>query len=71
MSKAVLAWDCEMELAQASFKNDLYMPINQKWSANLTMTQWATGTISQPFKTVKNYDNWLKDLANITFGFNS
>ncbi|MDP5082435.1 MAG: DUF885 domain-containing protein [Winogradskyella sp.] len=62
MSKAVMAWDCEMALAQASYKNDLYMPINQMWSANLIMTQWATGTSAQPFETVKNYDDWLKRL---------
>lgn len=62
MSKAVMAWDCEMALAQHSFKNDVYMPINQMWTVNLTMTQWATGTSAQPFKTVENYDNWLKRL---------
>ncbi|WP_405569658.1 DUF885 domain-containing protein [Winogradskyella sp. Asnod2-B02-A] len=62
MSKAVMAWDCEMALAQSSFKNDVYMPINQMWSGNLLMTQWASGTSAQPFKTVKNYDDWLKRL---------
>ena len=62
MSKAIMAWDCEM--AQSSFKNDLYMPINQMWSANLLMTQWASGTSAQPFKTVKNYDDWLKRLQS-------
>lgn len=62
MSKAIMAWDCEMALAQSSFKNDMYMPINQMWSVNLIMTQWATGTSAQPFKTIKNYDDWLKRL---------
>lgn len=62
MSKAIMVWDCEMALAQASFKNDVYMPINQMWSVNLTMTQWASGTSAQPFKTVKNYEDWLKRL---------
>ena len=62
MSKAIMAWDCEMALAQSSFKNDTYMPINQMWSVNLIMTQWATGTSAQPFKTVKNYDDWLNRL---------
>ena len=62
MSKAVMAWDCQMALAQHSFKNDIYMPINQMWTVNLIMTQWATGTSAQPFKTVENYDNWLKRL---------
>jgi len=59
MSKAVLAWDCQMALAQASFKNNLYMPIDQMWSVNLKMTQWATGTSAQSFNKVKDYEDWL------------
>lgn len=62
MSKAIMAWDCEMALAKQSFKNNFYMPINQMWSVNLTMTQFATGISAQPFKTVENYDDWLKRL---------
>lgn len=62
MSKAIMKWDCEMALAQSSFKNDTYLPINQMWSVNLIMTQWATGTSAQPFKTVKNYNDWLNRL---------
>ena len=62
MSKAVLAWDCDMALAQNSFKNDLLMPINQMWTVNLTMGQLASGSSAQPFKTVKDYENWLSRL---------
>jgi uncharacterized protein (DUF885 family) len=62
MSKAVMAWDCEMALAQASFKNHLLMLFDQLSTVNLTMTQWATGTSAQPFKTVESYNNWLKRL---------
>ncbi|WP_440121234.1 DUF885 domain-containing protein [Tenacibaculum sp. Ill] len=62
MSKAVLAWDCDMALAQASYKNDLLMPINQMWTINLTMGQLASGSSAQPFKTVEDYDNWLSRL---------
>ena len=64
MSKAIMEWDCEMALAQSSFKNDLYLPINQMWSANLIMTQWASGTSAQPFKTVENYEDWLARLEH-------
>ncbi|RBW55801.1 DUF885 domain-containing protein [Tenacibaculum sp. E3R01] len=59
MSKAVLAWDCDIALAQNSFKNDLLMPINQMWTINLTIGQFASGSSSQPFKTVVDYKNWL------------
>jgi len=40
-----------------------YMPINQFWSPTLDMPQLGSGTGNQPFKTVKDYDNWLKRLA--------
>ncbi|TYP97034.1 uncharacterized protein (DUF885 family) [Tenacibaculum adriaticum] len=62
MSKAVLAWDCDMALSQNSFKNDLLLPINQMWTINLTMGQLASGSSAQPFKTVKDYENWLTRL---------
>lgn len=62
MSKAVLDWDCDMALAQASYKNDLLMPINQMWTINLTIGQLASGSSAQPFKTVEDYDNWLSRL---------
>ena len=62
MSKAVLDWDCEMALAQGSFKNDVLFPINQMWTVNLTMGQLASGGSAQPFTTVKDYTNWLSRL---------
>ena len=62
MSKAVLDWDCEMALAQGSFKNDVLFPINQMWTVNLTMGQLASGSSAQPFTTVKDYTNWLSRL---------
>jgi uncharacterized protein (DUF885 family) len=62
MSKAVLDWDCEMSLAQGSFKNDVLFPINQMWTVNLTMGQLASGSSAQPFTTVKDYTNWLSRL---------
>lgn len=66
MSKAVLIWDCDMSLTQNSFKNDVLMPINQMWTVNLTMGQFASGSSAQPFKTVKDYENWLSRLQKYT-----
>ena len=40
--------------------HDELMPINQFWSLPLTMGQLGSGEGNQPFKTVKDYDNWLK-----------
>ena len=59
MSKKVLLWECDMNLDEFQFRKDL-MPIDQMWSANLDFNQLASGTTAQPFKTVKDYDNWLK-----------
>ncbi|WP_442266765.1 DUF885 domain-containing protein [Tenacibaculum sp. ZS6-P6] len=62
MSKAVLAWDCDMMLKQMSFKNDQLLPINQMWTINLTVGQLASGSSAQPFKTAQDYYNWIKRL---------
>jgi uncharacterized protein (DUF885 family) len=35
------------------------LPFNQFWGLPLTMPQLGSGTSSQPFKTVKDYENWL------------
>ena len=40
-----------------------YMPVTQVFSLPLTMAQLGAGTGAQPFKTVKDYDNWLKRTA--------
>lgn len=36
------------------------MPIHQFWGTHLTMGQYAGGTSGQPFKTEKDYTNFLK-----------
>lgn len=61
MSKAVLSWECNTNLDRFKFKEDL-MPLNQFYSMTLTIGQLAEGTGAQPFKTVQDYNNWLKRL---------
>jgi uncharacterized protein (DUF885 family) len=43
-----------------------YIPFNQMGALPLTMGQLGSGTGAQPFKTVKDYDNWLKRVSAFT-----
>ncbi|MDR6843876.1 DUF885 domain-containing protein [Flavobacterium granuli] len=59
MSKEVLKWECEINLKGYDFKQE-YLPLDQMWTVNLVMGQLASGSAAQPFKTVKDYQNWLQ-----------
>ncbi len=59
LSKAVLQWDCDVNLELLSYKKDL-MPIDQMWSPHLMFGQLASGASAQPFKTAEDYRNWQK-----------
>jgi len=61
LSCDILQWECETQLEQLRFPTHL-MPINQFHSLHLDLGQWAGGTSAQPFKTVRDYENWLKRL---------
>ncbi|GAA4279243.1 DUF885 domain-containing protein [Aquimarina mytili] len=61
MTKAILNWECDINLEKFNFKTD-YFPIDQMWSINLVAGQLASGASAQPFKTVEDYNNWLKRL---------
>ncbi|MDB5287085.1 MAG: hypothetical protein JWR05_2034 [Mucilaginibacter sp.] len=40
-----------------------YMPFNQMFALPITMGQLGSGSNAQPFKTVKDYNDWLKRLT--------
>src|ERR1044071_5847591 len=61
LSCGILQWECETQLDRLRFPMHL-MPINQFSSLHLDIGQWAGGTSAQPFKTVRDYENWLKRL---------
>lgn len=50
--------EMEMSVEGLSF-HDNYIPFQQFWGLTLTMGQLGNGTGNQPFKNVKDYDNWL------------
>lgn len=60
MTKAILEWECNINLEHMEFKNAEYFPIDQMWSINLMAGQMASGAGAQPFDTVEDYENWLK-----------
>jgi len=62
MTKAILNWECDTNLEGLSFGN--YTPIDQMWSMNLMIGQLASGASAQPFKSVKDYYNWLSRLED-------
>ncbi|WP_018479057.1 DUF885 domain-containing protein [Pontibacter roseus] len=54
----------EMETALEGFRFDAHlMPINQFWSLPITMAQLGSGSGNQPFKTVKDYEDFLGRMA--------
>lgn len=61
LSKEILLWTCNNELERLQFHEEL-IPFNQFWGVHLSMGQMASGSSAQPFKTVADYNNWLKRL---------
>ena len=62
ISYDILQWECDISLAGLQFP-DNYLSVNQFWSLPLTFGQYGSGSGPQPFKTVQDYDNWLKRVA--------
>lgn len=54
----------QLEINLEGFKYHFeYLPFNQMFALPLTFGQLGSGTGAQPFKTVKDYDNWLKRVS--------
>ena len=64
-SYEILTWDLQMGLEGLKFDDHL-MPINQFWSATITFPQYGSGQGNQPFKTVKDYDDFLKRIDDFS-----
>ena len=54
-----MLWECTRNLERLDF-NEHLTPINQMWTLQLDIGQFAAGLSAQPFKTIKDYNNWLK-----------
>lgn len=65
ISYDILLWECNINLESMQFPVHL-MPIDQFWALHLTIGQLASGSSAQPFKTVEDYENWLKRVNDFT-----
>ncbi len=59
LSYDIMVRSLKLELEGSEFRTDL-MPLNQFTNIIAAFAQLGSGTSAQPFKTVKDYDNWLK-----------
>jgi uncharacterized protein (DUF885 family) len=59
VSYDVFEREMKMQLEGLTYKDNL-MPVNQFWSMHLTFPQLGSGSGIQPFKTVKDYEDFLK-----------
>ncbi len=62
LSYDVFKREMAMQLEGLTFKENL-MPINQFWSMNLSFAVLGSGGGNHPFKTVKDYDDFLKRIT--------
>lgn len=58
-SYEIIKWEVEMGKELLKHPTNL-LPIHQFWGTHLTMGQFAGGTGAQPFKTEKDYTNFLQ-----------
>ena len=57
----IIQWECETKLAGLKYPKHL-IPVDQFASTQVFMGMLASGKNAQPFKTAKDYENWLKRL---------
>ena len=62
LSYDIFKREMEINIEGLSF-HDNYTPLNQFQSSHLVFGQLGSGSVIQPFKTVKDYDNWLQRMA--------
>ncbi|GIU54222.1 MULTISPECIES: DUF885 domain-containing protein [Shewanella] len=61
LSFDMFIYDRHMDLVAESYPEH-FIPMNQFYSTVISMIQLGSGESAQPFKTVEDYQNWLKRL---------
>jgi uncharacterized protein (DUF885 family) len=69
-SYEIIKWEVEVGKELLQQPTNL-MPIHQFWGTHLTMGQYAGGTSAQPFKTEKDYTNFLKRMDRYSIWLDS
>ncbi len=62
MSYRLFCYEMQMGMEGLKYPTHL-IPITQFWAFTLELPQLGSGSGNQPFKTVKDYDDWLKRLS--------
>ena len=70
ISYEIIKWETSVGKDLLKQEGNL-MPIHQFWGTHLTMSQFASGTAAQPFKTEKDYRNFLKRMDTYTIWLDS
>ncbi|MBP9788909.1 MAG: DUF885 domain-containing protein [Bacteroidia bacterium] len=65
LSFDIMQYEMKMQLEGLTFHDNL-MPINQFWSMHISFPLLGSGSGNQPFKTVKNYDDFLGRIHGFT-----
>lgn len=63
LSYDIMKWEINIGKELLTQQANL-MPVHQFWGPHLTMMQYANGTSAQPFKTEKDYRNFLKRMES-------
>jgi uncharacterized protein (DUF885 family) len=63
LSYDIMKWEINIGKELLTQQANL-MPVHQFWGTHLTMMQYANGTSAQPFKTEKDYRNFLKRMES-------
>lgn len=69
-SYAIIKWEVEVGKKLLSQPTNL-LPIHQFWGTHLRMGQFAGGSSGQPFKTEKDYRDFLKRIEKYSFWIDS
>jgi len=66
----IIKWEVAVGKDLLQYDTNL-MPIHQFWGTHLTMAQFAGGSSAQPFKTEKDYKNFLKRMDSYSVWIDS